>query len=124
MEDEKKTESKAKNVGGRPRKKTKRETKMGFNATAVEHTLIQEKAKRAGLRPADYLRDLALKGKPRPMPSPEQLQLYRDITGIANNLNQLTKEAHKQNLPALAGRVLKTLDETAKTLKSIRDHQN
>ena len=106
------------------RRKNKRETKMGFNATAVEHTLIQEKAKRAGLRPADYFRDLALKGKPRPMPSPEELQLYRDITGIANNLNQLAKEAHKQNFPALAPRVLRTLEETTKSLKTIRDHQN
>lgn len=109
--------------GGRPPKIIKRESKMGFNATKVERTVIQEKAKKTGLRVADYLRDLALKGKPRQMATAEELKLYRDIAGMANNLNQLTKEAHQQNLPALVPRVLKTLEEINKALKAL-DNKN
>ena len=97
---------------------------MGFNATLVEHAVILEKAKKYGLRPADYLRDLAMKGKPRHMATTEEMQLYRDITGIANNLNQLTKEAHRQNLSALVPKLLRILDETSKTLNVIRDNKN
>jgi len=119
MEDEKKK----KNIGGRPTKKVKREFKMGFNATAVEKTVIQEKAKRAGLRPADYLRDLAMRGKVRNKASMEEVKLYRDLTGAVNNLNQLVKEAHKQNLPSLIPKVLKTLDELTKLKKSL-DHKD
>jgi hypothetical protein len=70
---------------------------------------------------ADYLRDIALKGKPRAKLTPEELQLYRDLTGIANNLNQLTKEAHLQRLAVLVPKVMKVLDEASKTMKKIRD---
>jgi len=114
---------KKKSTGGRPAKKVKREFLMGFNATAVEKTVIQEKAKRAGLRVADYLRDLAMRGKVRSKASLEEVKLYRDLTGAVNNLNQLVKEAHKQNLPSLIPKVLKTLDELTKLKKSL-DHIN
>lgn len=117
MEEEKKQKKK----GGRPPKTQEREHHFGFFATPVEQTVIREKAKRAGLRPADYLRDLAMHGKPRPRPSAEELQLYRDLTGMANNLNQLTKEAHQQNLPILVPRVLRILEEVNNALKKIRD---
>ncbi len=113
-----------KHKGGRPRKAVKRESKLGFNATPVERLVIQEKAKRSGLRIADYLRDIAMQGKVRPKPSPEELKLHRDLTGAANNLNQLVKEAHKQNLAVMVPKILRTLEEVTKTLKNIRDaHQ-
>ena len=114
-----------KHKGGRPTKAVKRESKLGFNATAVERLVIQEKAKRSGLRIADYLRDIAMQGKPRTRPTPAELQLHRDLTGIANNLNQLTKEAHKQNLAVLVPRLLRTLEEVTNALKKIQDaHQD
>ncbi len=113
------------NKGGRPTKAVKRESKMGFNATATERLVIQEKAKRSGLRLADYLRQIAMQGKARARPTPEELQLYRDLTGVANNLNQLTKAAHQQNLSVMVPRLLKTLEEVTNALKKIRDaHQD
>ena len=108
---------KAKKKPGRPERSQKRETHFGFFATKVEGTLIREKAKRSGLRPAEYLRDIAINSKPRPKATEEEIKLYRDITGMANNLNQLTKEAHQQNLPLLVPRIMKTLEEINKTLK-------
>jgi hypothetical protein len=113
------------NRGGRPTKAVRRDTKLEFHATAIERLVIQEKAKRAGLRLADYLRQIAMQGKARARPTPEELQLYRDLTGAANNLNQLTKLAHQQNLSVMVPRLLKTLEEVTKTLKNIRDaHQD
>lgn len=112
MEEKDKTQNK----GGRPRKATKRETHLGFYVTATESTLIKAKAQRAGVKVADYLRDLALKGKVRQTHTPEEIQHFRNLTGIANNLNQLTKEAHKQGMAFITPKILKALDELNKTL--------
>jgi hypothetical protein len=116
-------ETKPKNKGGRPTKTQKRENKMSFNATLSEKTLILSKAQRSGLRLADYLRDIALKGKVRNVATPEELQQYRELTGIANNLNQLTKEAHKQNMAYVLPKILTAISAINKTLKSL-DNKN
>jgi len=110
-----------KNKGGRPTKTVRRDTKLEFHATAIERLVIQEKAKRSGLRIADYIRDIVMQGKPRTKPTPAEHQLYRDLSGVAKNLNQLTKEAHKQNLAVLVPRLLRTLDEVTNALKQLKD---
>lgn len=98
--------------------------KMGFNATEQERDAIKGKAELSGLKVADYLRDMAMKGKIRKVLTPEQLQVFRDLRGMANNLNQLAKEAHKQDLPSLAALALKTLNEVNKTLKNLNDNKD
>lgn len=97
---------------------------MSFNATLTEKTLLLAKAQRSGLRLADYLRDIALKGKVRNVATPEEIQQYRELTGIANNINQLTKEAHKQNFAFIVPKLLKSLDELHKTLENIDSKNN
>lgn len=116
-------EKKTKGKGGRPPKNQKRENKLSFNATLAEKTLILAKAQRSGLRLADYLRDIALKGKVRNIATPEEIQQYRELTGIANNLNQLTKEAHKQNMAYVLPKLLTTISAINKTLESL-DNKN
>ena len=96
---------------------------MGFNASLIERTIIREKAKMNGVKLADYLRDLALKGKVRRRPTIEEIKLFRDLAGVSNNLNQLTREAHRQNLSILIPKLLKTLDELNKLIESY-DHKD
>lgn len=114
---------KERNKGGRPKKEVARTHKMGFNATPLEFDRIKGKAYQAGLKVADYLRDCALRAKPRKTLSEEQRKHYQVLAGLANNLNQLTKEAHKQNLPSLAPILLRTLNEINTTLKQMQ-HDN
>lgn len=116
-------EKSKKNKGGRPPKKLKRESNLGFFVTVPEKELIKSKAARTGVKVADYLRDIALKGKVRNLATPEEIQQYRELTGIANNINQLTKEAHKQNFAFIVPKLLKSLDELHKTLENI-DNKN
>lgn len=120
MEDKTKQNKK----GGRPPKEIKREFLMGFNATQYEKLVIQEKAKQSGLRIAEYLRQAAMNGKITRRPTAEEIQLYRNLTGLSNNLNQLTKEAHQQGLIQVIPKVLKTLDEVNKLITAINDNQN
>jgi len=110
-----------KNKGGRPVKKIKREYSIGFYASLKEKTIIQEKSSKAGARVADYVRELAVNGKVRKRDTPEQIQLYKDIRGAVNNLNQLTKEAHKEGLSGLQTKLVKTLNELNGLLERLRD---
>ena len=119
MEEEKKKKGK----GGRPPKAQERSHHFGFFATPTEKVLIEAKAKMNGVRPATYLRDLALKGKVRPIASPGEVQLFRDLTGMANNLNQLTKEAHQSHLAVVVPRILRALEEVNNLIKRF-DHKN
>jgi hypothetical protein len=85
----------------------------------AEKVSLKQKAERAGLTPAEYIRQASLKGRIIPAPGAEELKAYRELTGIANNLNQLTKEAHKQNLPMIAPRLLKAMEDVNKLIKSL-----
>lgn len=117
-------EKQERNKGGRPKKEQKRVYKIGLAFSLVEKTLVQEKAKRSGINPAEYVRKMAVSGKVKPRPTAEEMQQYRDFTGIANNLNQLTKEAHQQNFAVIVPRLLKTLEEINKAIKFIHDSKN
>lgn len=47
----------------------------------------------SGMNRSEYLRQLIRKGKVTARFSAEELSLYRSISGMANNLNQLTKRS-------------------------------
>lgn len=116
--EEKKRERKK---GGRPPKADKRTHQLGVSLTSVELATITAKAMMAGLRPAVYIRQVAVSGKATPRPSAESVQLHRDLTGAANNLNQLTKQAHQDNLAVIVPRLLKNLAEVTQLIQAIHD---
>ena len=119
--EEKKEEKKEKGKGGRPRKteSQKRSYRIGLRFTKAEKVSLNQKAERAGIGAAQYIRQAALNGIIIPPPGAEELKAYRELTGIANNLNQLTREAHKQNLTMIAPRLLKAMEEVNKIIKSL-----
>ena len=91
-------ESKPKGKGGRPLKKVKKENVMRVRLSDAEKFLITEKAKKAGMKPSEWFRSSAKKAIILARISPEDLALFRVLTGMANNLNQLTKQAHQVGL--------------------------
>jgi len=119
--EEEKEEKKQKGKGGRPIKEEsqKRSYRIGLRFSMAEKVSLKQKAERAGLTPSEYIRQASLKGRIIPAPGAEELKAYRELTGIANNLNQLTKEAHKQNLPMIAPRLLKAMEDVNKLIKSL-----
>jgi hypothetical protein len=120
MEEEKRKQRK----GGRPPKEDKRTHQLGISLTSVELAKVTAKAMMAGLRPAVYIRQMAVDGKAIPLPSPADVQLHRDLTGAANNLNQLTKEAHQQNLLVIVPRLLKNLEAVNQLIQAIYDRES
>jgi len=105
-----------KNKGGRPRKKILRESLVGCYVTTSEKVVISAKAEQAGLKVSDYLRDCALGKKIEPGRSTEELEALRNLPGLANNLNQLTKLAHQGGLERMSVKLLRILNELSDKL--------
>jgi hypothetical protein len=112
---------KPKHKGGRPKVRVRRETHVKVRLTATEHFLITGKAKDAGMRLSDWIRAAARAAKVVARLKPEDLQIMRMLTGLANNLNQLTKLAHRDGILTIAtkcGNLLIEIDQALKYFNS------
>ena len=88
-----------KKKGGRPRKLNGRSCVTGIRFTPAEYQTVQNKAKEAGRKPTVYIREAALKGgNVKALLSQEQMTLIRQLAGMANNLNQLTRKYHQAGI--------------------------
>ncbi|CAN5494246.1 plasmid mobilization relaxosome protein MobC [soil metagenome] len=93
---------KPKHKGGRPKINIRREVQVKVRLTATEHFMIGARAKEAGMRISDWFRAAAKAARVIARLKPEDLQIMRMLTGMANNLNQLTKLAHRDGLLTVA----------------------
>ena len=98
MESQHKEDKKRRGKGGRPLKKVKRESHIRVRLTSTEHFLIGEKSKKAGMKISEWFRKSAIRAKVLSRVSKEDLASLRMLSGMANNLNQLTRLAHRQGL--------------------------
>lgn len=86
---------------GRPQKACKRNKMFMVRLTTEEHESISNKAKEAGMTPSEWFRQSAHKLTITPRLSLQEMAWLRSISGMANNLNQLTRLAYSAGLPAL-----------------------
>jgi hypothetical protein len=77
-----------------------RQLKITVRFSREEFDIIEKKAKQAGLTRASYLRESALFKKViAPNLSREEKKfIVRQLSGMGNNLNQLTKLAHERKI--------------------------
>ena len=90
-------ETQIKHKGGRPKKLVHRKV-TSLRLSKVEYYIIKNKAKNAGMSITTYIRQAAINGKIAAKLDEEERQFVRQLVGIANNLNQLTKKAHQEGL--------------------------
>ena len=92
MENKRKNKSK----GGRPAKgKNKLTIPINLKLTESNYNSVKEKAEKLGISPTEYAREIVLNGSIKSRFTIEQLDLMRKISGMANNLNQIAKQANK-----------------------------
>jgi hypothetical protein len=89
---------KIKHKGGRPKKVVRREIIKGIRFTKAEYYVIKQKASKAGTKVCFYIREMALQGKIISRLNDEERLFVRQLIGMANNLNQLTKKGHQEGL--------------------------
>lgn len=81
---------------GRPKKeKVKLSTSINLKLTEDDFKTVKEKAEKLGMKATQYAREMTLKGGIKSRFTLEELDLMRKLTGMANNLNQIAKQANK-----------------------------
>ena len=106
-----------KNKGGRPRLKVRRDKELRIRMNTNEIFLIRSKAREAGMRTSTWIRHAAKTAKVAPRWTVEQMQLLRMLSGMANNLNQLAKQANSGKLLFVARKCDTLLIEIDQTIK-------
>lgn len=85
-----------KHSGGRPKKPVKRDIVKGVRFTKSEYYVVKLKAAKAGIGISLFVRQMAINGKVQPLLDDEERQFVRQLVGMANNLNQITKKGHQE----------------------------
>ena len=102
-----------KNKGGRPTKtlSEKRKYQVLLRLNTMEYYILLGKAREASITRTEFLRRLITKAEVKARITPEEMQLIRTVSGMANNLNQI---AHRLNAFAISA-----LNEELNELKQL-----
>lgn len=83
---------------GRPKKQVKKEIIKSIRFSKAEYFIIKQKASKAGTKITFYIRQMAVEGKIISRLNDDERLFVRQLIGMANNLNQLTKKGHQEGL--------------------------
>lgn len=111
------------NKGGRPKKKLseKRSYSILLKLNTKEYFTLKSKANEAGLNKSEYLRTLIYESQVKARITPEQMNEIRQLTGIANNINQIARRLNsygRSTAPTELKLLRMLVDKHLKGLKS------
>ena len=92
---------KEKNKGGRPRSSRvqKKSRAVTVRYSALQYDIVRHRARTAGFRTlTEYVREASVNAEVVQNFIQEHNAVFRDLSGLCNNLNQLTRLAHAQGL--------------------------
>ncbi len=115
---------KPKHKGGRPKIKIKRESHAKIRLTATERMLYEKRAKDAGMSLSDFVRAATKSAKVIARLTVEDSKVMRMLAGLANNLNQLTKLAHRDGILTIARKCDALIGEIDEALKYFNRHDS
>jgi hypothetical protein len=87
---------KIQNKNGRPTKgaSEKKSYKVSLKMATEEYYSLKSKARSAGISLSEYLRQTVGKSEVKQRLSPEHLGYIRQLSGMANNINQIARKAN------------------------------
>jgi len=87
---------KNRNRNGRPTKSAaeKKGYKVSLKMATEEYYSLKSKARLAGISLSEYVRQTIKKSEVKQRLSPEHLGYVRQLSGMANNINQIAKKAN------------------------------
>lgn len=100
-----------KRTRGRPKKAITRSVSLVVRLTPTERLAIESRAKSAGMVVSEWFRKTARTAVIIPRLSKEEAGHLRTLSGMANNLNQLTKLAHTGGLVSILTDLRRLLGE-------------
>lgn len=100
---------------GRPTKeKAKLDYSINLKLTEEDFKTVKEKAGKLGMKATQYAREMTLKGGIKSRFTLEELDKMRKLSGMANNLNQIAKQANKSGFSNVALDVITIAGEIKK----------
>ena len=93
------------NKGGRPKKGAadKLKYRLTVKMATSDYYTLKGKARSAGISAGEFLRRCMRDGQVKERLTPEHTDYVRKLCGMANNLNQLTRRAHREGVRLHAG---------------------
>ena len=102
---------------GRPLKeKTKLSISINMKLTGQDFKTVKQKAEKLGLKVTQYAREMTLKGGIKSRFTLEELDLIRKLSGMANNLNQIARQANTSGFSNSAIEILMISKQIKKLL--------
>jgi len=108
-----------KRTRGRPKKAITRSVSLVVRLTPTERLAIEGRAKSAGMVVSEWFRKTARTAVIIPRLSREEASHLRTLSGMANNLNQLTKLAHTDGLVSILTDLRRLLGEVERLMERI-----
>ena len=87
-----------KREAGRPAKIIKKEIRAAVRFSKTEYFIVRQKAAKAGMKVSAYIRQIAINGAVSARFSEEERHFVRQLIGMSNNINQLTKNSHTEGM--------------------------
>ncbi|WP_286850796.1 MULTISPECIES: plasmid mobilization protein [Sphingobacterium] len=108
-----------KRTRGRPKKAITRSVSLVVRLTPTERLAIANRARNASMRISDWFRQSAKTSVIKPRLSKEEASYLRTLSGMANNLNQLSKLAHTGGLVSIMADLRRLLGEVERLMERI-----
>ena len=113
----------SKKPGGRPKlasyQKRTRCFRVMFNEN--DYIYIQSKAEQAGLSVNEFCHQAAMDCQISQRISPELVSAIRDLSGIANNVNQIAHQMHIHGLEAVSQHCITIITEISRIIAQIKN---
>ena len=113
----------SKKPGGRPKlasyQKRTRCFRVMFNEN--DYIYIQSKAEQAGLSVNEFCHQAAMNCQVSQRISPELVAAIRDLSGIANNVNQIAHQMHTHGLEVVRQHCITIITEISRIIAQIKN---
>ena len=108
--------------GGRPAlpKARRRSKSVTVKFSKIDYETLRVRCRKVNRRMAEYIRESALQSEVVMPHTTESASLYRDLAGMANNLNQLARLSHQTSLYHTSGKVDEALDKVLAIISEYR----
>ena len=108
--------------GGRPTlpKARRRSKSVTVKFSKIDYETLRVRCRKANRRLSEYIRESALQSEVVMPHTTESASLYRDLAGMANNLNQLARLSHQTSLYHTSRKVDEALDKVLAIISEYR----
>ena len=117
---------KEKKLGGRPKLADYQKRTRSFRVmfTENDYIYIQSKAEQAGLSVNEFCHQAAMDCQVCQRISPEMASAIRDLSGIANNVNQIAHQMHTYGLDAVKQQCFSIISEVSRIINQIKNNSH